>query len=74
MSKQEQQSFRYSVSLTQKQEQYAVNDLKYLPEIYKQQRAKIKLLELENVINIEMKALQAIVWLERLAYLWTGKD
>ena len=35
-----------------------------MPGIYKRQRAKIKLLELENIINIEMKALPAIVWLE----------
>ena len=64
MSKQEQQGFRYGVPLTPEQKQYAVNDLKYLPEIFKKQQAKIKLLGLENVINIEMKALPAIVWLE----------
>jgi DNA polymerase I len=64
MSKQEQKGFRYGIPLTQEQEQYAADDLKYLPGIYKQQRSKIKLLELENIINIEMKALPAIVWLE----------
>lgn len=64
MSKQEQQGFRYGVPLTPEQKQYAANDLKYLPEIFKKQQAKIKLLGLENVINIEMKALPAIVWLE----------
>ena len=64
MSKEEQQGFRYGVPLTQKQEQYAADDLKYLPGIYKRQRAMIKLLELENIINIEMKALPTIVWLE----------
>ena len=30
----------------------------------KQQQAKIKLLDLENIVNIEMKCLPAIVWLE----------
>lgn len=64
MNKGEQQGFRYGVPLTQEQKKYAANDLKYLPEIYKQQQAKIKLLELENTINTEMKALPAIVWLE----------
>lgn len=64
MSKQEQQGFRYGVPLTPEQKQYAANDLKYLPEIFKKQQAKIKLLGLENVINTEMKALPAIVWLE----------
>jgi len=64
MNKEEQQGFRYGVPLSKEQKQYAVNDLKYLPEIFKQQQAKIKLLKLENVINTEMKALPAIVWLE----------
>ena len=64
MSKQEQQGFRYGVPLTKEQKRYAANDLKYLPDIYKQQQAKIKLAGLEDVINIEMRALPAIVWLE----------
>src|SRR5674476_255122 len=64
MSKQEQQGFRYGVPLTKEQKRYAANDLKYLPDIYKQQQAKIKLAGLEDVISIEMKALPAIVWLE----------
>ena len=64
LSKEEQQGFRYGVPLTDEQEQYAINDLKYLPEIFKQQQDKIKLLGLEDVIDIEMKALPAIVWLE----------
>src|SRR5450759_3350869 len=64
MNKEEQQGFRYGVPLTQEQKQYAANDLKYLPEIFQQQQAKIKLLGLENVINTEMLALPAIVWLE----------
>jgi len=64
MNKEAQQGFRYGIPLTQEQKKYAANDLKYLPEIFKQQQAKIKLLGLENVINIEMRALPAIVWLE----------
>jgi DNA polymerase-1 len=64
MNKEEQQGFRYGVPLSKEQKQYAANDLKYLPEIFKQQQAKIKLLELENIINIEMRALPAMVWLE----------
>lgn len=64
LNKEEQQGFKYGVPLTKEQKHYAANDLKYLPEIYKQQQAKIKLAGLEDVINIEMKALPAIVWLE----------
>lgn len=64
LSKEEQQGFRYGVPLTDEQEQYAINDLKYLLEIFKQQQDKIKFLGLEAVIDIEMKALPAIVWLE----------
>ncbi len=50
--------------LLQEQVEYAKHDLIYLPEIMKQQIAKIRLLNLENVINTEMRALPAIVWLE----------
>lgn len=64
IGKQEQKDFRYRVPLTQEQKQNAANDLKYLSKIYKQQQAKIKLLGLENTVNIEMRALPAIVWLE----------
>jgi len=64
ISKEEQKGFRYGAPLTDEQKQYAANDLKYLPEIFKKQQAKIKLLELEDVIITEMKALPAIVWLE----------
>jgi DNA polymerase-1 len=64
ISKEEQTTFQYGVPLTEQQKQYAANDLKYLPEIYKQQQVKIKLMGLEDVINTEIKALPAIVWLE----------
>jgi DNA polymerase I-like protein with 3'-5' exonuclease and polymerase domains len=73
LSKEEQQGFRYGVPLTNEQKQYAINDLKYLPEIFRQQQAKIKLLGLENVIDIEMKALPPIFWLE-LSGLFVDKN
>lgn len=64
LDKGEQCGFKYGVDLTQEQVDYALNDLKYLPEIVKQQRAKIRYLELEKVIDTEMKAIPAVVWLE----------
>ena len=64
LDKSEQLGFKKGEPLTAEQEKYALNDLKYLPEIMKQQQAKIKLLDLENIVNIEMKCLPAIVWLE----------
>jgi DNA polymerase-1 len=64
MDKTEQVGFIYGVPLTQAQKEYAAKDLLYLPEIYKQQQAKIKSIGLEDVINTEMRALPAIVWLE----------
>jgi DNA polymerase I-like protein with 3'-5' exonuclease and polymerase domains len=64
ISKEEQTSFEYGVPLTQAQKRYVENDLRYLPEIYKKQQAKIKLFGLENTIDIEMNALPSIVWLE----------
>jgi DNA polymerase I-like protein with 3'-5' exonuclease and polymerase domains len=56
--------FKKGEPLTAEQEKYALNDLKYLPEIMKQQQAKIALLGLENIMDIEMKCLPAVVWLE----------
>ena len=64
MDKAEQMGFMYGVPLTMAQREYAANDLRYLPEIFKMQQAKIKAKELENVINIEMRAIPALVWLE----------
>ncbi len=64
LDKSEQLGFKRGEPLTAEQEKYALNDLKYLPEIMKQQQAKIKLLDLENIVNIEMKCLPAVVWLE----------
>lgn len=64
LDKSEQCNFKTDKNLTQAQVDYALNDLKYLPEIMRQQQEQIRLLHLENVINTEMKALPAVVWLE----------
>ena len=64
LDKSEQLGFKKGEPLTAEQEKYALNDLEYLPEIMKQQQAKIALLGLENIIDIEMKCLPAVVWLE----------
>jgi len=64
MDKKEQKSFMHGVPLTKAQREYAANDLRYLPEIFQKQQAKIKAKELENIIDIEMKAIPALVWLE----------
>jgi DNA polymerase-1 len=64
MDKGEQKGFMYGVPLTPQQIEYAALDLQYLPEIVKQQKAKIKVQGLERTIDIEMKCLPAMVWLE----------
>lgn len=64
LDKTEQCGFKKGEKLTAEQEEYAVNDLKYLPKIMQQQQAKIRALGLENVIETEMKAIPAVVWLE----------
>ena len=64
MEKPEQTGFMYGVPLTMAQREYIANDLRYLPGIFKLQQAKIKNKDLENVINIEMRAIPALVWLE----------
>jgi DNA polymerase I len=64
MEKDEQRGFLFGVPLTKAQSDYAANDLLYLPVIVQKQQAKIKQLDLENVINIEMGAIPAMVWLE----------
>ncbi|HWR25994.1 MAG TPA: DNA polymerase [Methanosarcina sp.] len=64
LDKTEQTGFQKGASLTPAQVEYCLNDLQFLPEIVKQQRAKIKLKGLERTIDIEMKALPAIIWLE----------
>ncbi|MDD4805150.1 MAG: DNA polymerase [Candidatus Pacebacteria bacterium] len=64
LDKTAQTSFKFGVPLTKTQEEYAVSDIKYLPQILKQQQAKIKAAGLEAVIAREMSAIPAVVWLE----------
>ena len=64
LDKTEQCGFKKGEKLTTEQEKYAVDDLKYLPVIMQQQQAKIRMLRLEKVIETEMKAIPAVVWLE----------
>lgn len=64
LDKTEQCGFKKGVKLTPEQLMYAENDLKYLPKIMQQQKSKIALLGLEGVIETEMKAVPAVVWLE----------
>ncbi len=64
LDKTEQLGFKKGEPLTIAQEQYAINDLKYLPEIKKQQQIQIIKKDLEDIIDIEMKCLPAVVWLE----------
>lgn len=64
LDKTEQLGFKKGEALTAEQERYAANDLKYLPTIMKQQQTQIMLKDLENTIDIEMKCLPAVVWME----------
>lgn len=64
LDKEEQKGFMFGVDLTPKQAEYAARDLKFLPMIHKQQMAKIKQMGIERTIDIEMKCLPAMVWLE----------
>ena len=64
LDKTEQCGFMYGVPLTKNQETYATNDLKYLPKIVAAQKLAIQNEGLENIIDIEMKAIPAVVWLE----------
>jgi len=64
LDKSAQCSFKKGQELTEDQAQYAINDVLCLPEIMRQQKAKIKALGIEETIDIEMKALPAVVWLE----------
>jgi len=64
MDKGEQKGFMYGVPLTSQQIEYAALDLQYLPEIVRIQMSKIKAMGLERTLDIEMKCLPAMVWLE----------
>jgi DNA polymerase I len=63
MDKTEQTGFVWGEPLTEAQKKYAVDDLKYLPEIYRQQQEEIEHLGLQEITEIEMKAIPAMVWL-----------
>jgi ribonuclease D len=64
LDKEEQKGFMFGVDLTAQQANYAARDLKFLPNIHKQQMAKAKQMGIERTIGIEMKCLPAMVWLE----------
>lgn len=64
LDKTEQTTFLIDKQLTKRQKEYARDDLAYLPEIMKQQMAKIELENLGSVIATEMGAIPAVVWLE----------
>ena len=64
LDKTEQTGFRRGFDLTESQEKYAVNDLAYLPEIMRAQQEKIQIAGMQGVIETEMKAIPAVVWLE----------
>ena len=59
-----QNSFDSGEELTDEQIEYLLDDLRYLPIIMKKQQAQIKKLGLERILEIEMKAIPAFVWLE----------
>ncbi|MGB9940242.1 DNA polymerase [Methanosarcina sp.] len=64
LDKSEQCGFKRGVDLTEEQKEYALNDLVYLPQIMQRQRAMIDYLGISSVVDTEMKALPAVVWLE----------
>jgi DNA polymerase-1 len=64
LDKEYQCTFKIGVDLIPEQIEYALSDVKYLPEIMKQQQVKIRNLGLERVIDIEMKCIPAVAWLE----------
>ena len=64
LDKTEQTRFHRGEALTEAQEQYAINDLKYLPTIVEMQKKHIDTMNLRNIIDIEMKCIPGVVWLE----------
>jgi ribonuclease D len=64
LDKEYQRTFKIGQDLTPAQIEYALSDVKYLPEIMKQQQAKIRDLGLEKLIDIEMRCIPAVAWLE----------
>jgi DNA polymerase-1 len=64
LDKSEQRSFKMGEQLTESQQNYAIQDILYLPEIMRKQQAKIKLMDLQNTVSIEMKVIPAVAWSE----------
>jgi len=52
LDKSEQRSFKMGAQLTESQQKYAIQDILYLPEIMRKQKAKIKLIDLQNTVDI----------------------
>lgn len=63
MDKTEQTGFRIGKELSEAQIQYAALDVLVLPAIYQAQQARIKELNLEDTLDIEMQCLPGVVWL-----------
>jgi len=64
LDKEYQCTFKTGQNLTNEQIEYALSDVKYLPEIMRKQTDKIRNLGLERVIDLEMKCIPAVAWLE----------
>lgn len=57
-------SFRYGEELTVDQLRYAFQDILYLPEIMEKQIQEIERLNLWEIIDIEMRCIPAVAWME----------
>jgi len=64
LNKDLQRSFIPGDTLSSAQIDYALQDILYLPEIMKKQLKEIDRLGLQDILNIEMKAIPAVAWLE----------
>jgi DNA polymerase I len=64
LNKELQRSFIPGDTLSLAQIDYALQDILYLPEIMKKQLKEIEFLDLQEILNIEMKAIPAVAWLE----------
>lgn len=64
LNKDLQRSFIPGDTLSSAQIGYALQDILYLPEIMRKQLKEIDRLGLQNILNIEMKAIPAVAWLE----------
>jgi DNA polymerase-1 len=64
LNKDLQRSFIPGEILSSAQIAYALQDILYLPEIMRKQLREIDRLGLQDILNIEMKAIPAVAWLE----------